>query len=724
MTTLTLQFLLVAILPLSLLGMLVYAWLRSPARPGVRKRWALTLLAAAVWASSVLRFYGGQSLSGMVVFGWGMVGRYALVLTTLGVLLTTTAYLAVPRVPGRIALAMSVIPLGLALLLDPALWGRTGPTFVIAGQTIRQFDVWAAVWIVAWLLPLVAAWLLTQQLRATLPYSVFRSQTDYWMLVLLLMVAAGALASIQQPGQPAWQELGILFAIAAALVGTINLTNSMLPDLQLVIRQSLGRLLMLGMAFALTWLLLLLVSRLASTPRPDLLIGLIAGLLVVLFTAVYPWANRVLQRQILTDPQPRSQPLVPALPPALGNAPEPTRLARLFLETVQAALGTDDAWILGAQDGPGGDLVLQPLAGIGMVLPQTAVFDAASPFVAHLRQRGSALLQVDLASQDTYAALDPQELTTLAGWQRVMFMALPAGTRLVGVLALGARHGGQAYDRQDLARLQELAAQMGPLLGQAQNLAVMRSVSDYVLRRNQTLARANQQLAAFSALQAQFIDLVGPDLKRPFPALYLELEKLSDGQPESEALLATLQTLLGQHETQIDRLINTAAQVQQQHGTEGEPVQMDEIARAAVRALHSMAEARRVTVAVNSASPLPAVLGERRQLQDAVYHLLHNAIKYNKVGGSVTLETGTTGNDVYVRVRDTGVGIPPERLESVWGGFSVPDTMTQRRDVQRRTGIGLTLTRYVARAHGGDVVVESKYGIGSTFTLLLPACFD
>jgi len=71
---------------------------------------------------------------------------------------------------------------------------------------------------------------------------------------------------------------------------------------------------------------------------------------------------------------------------------------------------------------------------------------------------------------------------------------------------------------------------------------------------------------------------------------------------------------------------------------------------------------------------------------------------------------------IYVRVEDTGRGIPPERLLSVFEPFS----QTQPADQHRGTGLGLSISRQLARLMGGDVVAESEVGVGSRFTLWLP----
>jgi hypothetical protein len=113
------QLLLVSILPLSFLGMLVYLWLRSSKRRQVLYRWSFVLLAAAVWASSVLRFYGDGRFSPVLIFNWSIVGAYAFSLAALGVLLTTKRYMFVAARPGNTALVISLILWSGALALDP-----------------------------------------------------------------------------------------------------------------------------------------------------------------------------------------------------------------------------------------------------------------------------------------------------------------------------------------------------------------------------------------------------------------------------------------------------------------------------------------------------------------------------------------------------------------------------------------------------------------------------
>jgi signal transduction histidine kinase len=102
---------------------------------------------------------------------------------------------------------------------------------------------------------------------------------------------------------------------------------------------------------------------------------------------------------------------------------------------------------------------------------------------------------------------------------------------------------------------------------------------------------------------------------------------------------------------------------------------------------------------------------------------LSNAIKFTPPGGHITLSAeGLVGEAAEgfaaVRVRDTGLGIPPDKLHSIFDPFVQVDTSRNR--TAEGTGLGLAISRELARGMGGDLVVESAIGVGSTFTLTLP----
>jgi len=115
------------------------------------------------------------------------------------------------------------------------------------------------------------------------------------------------------------------------------------------------------------------------------------------------------------------------------------------------------------------------------------------------------------------------------------------------------------------------------------------------------------------------------------------------------------------------------------------------------------------------------VLADGDKLQQVLFNLLSNAVKFTPAGGQVTVELlpetderGMTG----LRVTDTGIGIPPSKLEAIFEPFVQVDRSLNKPG--EGTGLGLAISRVLARGMGGDLTAASKVGVGTTFTLRLP----
>ncbi|PID85998.1 MAG: hypothetical protein CSB13_05220 [Chloroflexi bacterium] len=722
--SLTLQFILVSIVPLSFIGMVFYLWYKRGKQRKVIVRWTFALLATAVWASSVLRYYSAGIFPFLILYNWAIIGLYAFSLAALFLLMTTAHTLFAPTGSGNSAVVVSGALWLAALALDPTVCPYVIPNFTLAEQLIRHFDVWAAVWIASWLVPVVASWMLTQQVSRSLPRSLYRNQIRYWLLVLIIFAIGGIWASIQQPGQPVWQETAVLIVLLAATIGTISLTHGQLPDIQLAIRQILYRLSGTLIIFGLTWLALSLIVRhvlpnLPAETDPNLMLILIAAVFAALFMVINRLVTNLMKWIFLPSKAKRESALADYTN-AVGNFPSTAQLGQIVLRYVQSSLGVDDGWMMTAEDGPGGTLILRPLSHLkeSAVIPTTAVFAADSPFTTPLRQEHTPLIQYDIDALEKFDLLPENERDTLRAWQRILFMPLHAGDSLIGVLALNHKTSGEAYEQEDFDLLGSLDDHLSPIFAQVKNLAALRQLNEYAFEQNQSLIREKQYLQEFIGLYNQYVNLITPELKRPFVNIedqLLELQNDSAQNPALQEKVTLLNQLVSNYKQPIDTLVNLAARVQMRREFHFQIIHINDAIDNAYHSLQNMADARRVTFEFDRQPDPPPIYGDLEQVQEAIKHLLHNAIKFNKIGGQIRIESDTDGSEVVVRIQDTGVGIPTERLETLWQGFT-----TIHRNGKNRLGMGLPLAQFIIQAHGGRLSAESNYGAGSTFVIRLP----
>jgi signal transduction histidine kinase len=130
-----------------------------------------------------------------------------------------------------------------------------------------------------------------------------------------------------------------------------------------------------------------------------------------------------------------------------------------------------------------------------------------------------------------------------------------------------------------------------------------------------------------------------------------------------------------------------------------------------------LARTRGLTLTVESANPSLRMHTDAGKVRQIVLNLLSNSVKFTPKG-EVRLDVHEEAGDVVWKVRDTGVGIAPEEQARIFEPFrQVGDVHTSRA---AGTGLGLSVSRQLARLLGGEVTVESALGAGSTFTLRLP----
>jgi two-component system phosphate regulon sensor histidine kinase PhoR len=113
---------------------------------------------------------------------------------------------------------------------------------------------------------------------------------------------------------------------------------------------------------------------------------------------------------------------------------------------------------------------------------------------------------------------------------------------------------------------------------------------------------------------------------------------------------------------------------------------------------------------------MPEVNVDRERLFQTITNLVHNAIKFNRVGGSVTITSTFDDRNVKIEVTDTGIGIPQDNLPRVFERFFKAD----KSRTNRGSGLGLAIAKHTIEAHGGKIWIQSQEGKGSTFSFTIP----
>ncbi len=146
-------------------------------------------------------------------------------------------------------------------------------------------------------------------------------------------------------------------------------------------------------------------------------------------------------------------------------------------------------------------------------------------------------------------------------------------------------------------------------------------------------------------------------------------------------------------------------------------VALDVCDRYAVEGLRSLAETKQVIVVAGLPDELPMVTGDPYRLRQMIGNLIENAIKYTPLGGQVEISAEAEGDQVILRVRDNGPGIPPADQPYLFDKFfrasNVPEESTG-------TGLGLSIVKSIVDNHQGRIWVDSKLGAGTVFTVVLP----
>ncbi len=227
------------------------------------------------------------------------------------------------------------------------------------------------------------------------------------------------------------------------------------------------------------------------------------------------------------------------------------------------------------------------------------------------------------------------------------------------------------------------------------------------------------ELRRLEAVRRDFVANVSHELRTPVGAMAVLAEALADEtDPQVMRRLAGRITAEAERAGHLVDGLLDLSRIEAEGLHRRERLDMAAVVAGAVARIEPLAGQLGVSLVTRPGPSGPFVEGDERQLVSAVTNLLENGVKYSDKGASVEVETTVSDEWVDVTVRDTGIGIPTKDLERIFERFYRVDR-ARSRDTGG-TGLGLAIVRHVATNHGGEVLVESEEGVGSTFTLRLP----
>ena len=230
------------------------------------------------------------------------------------------------------------------------------------------------------------------------------------------------------------------------------------------------------------------------------------------------------------------------------------------------------------------------------------------------------------------------------------------------------------------------------------------------------------QLRKVETMRRDFVANVSHELRTPLSIFRGYLETLLDDPHQPPGEILRILEIMERHSDRLNALVEDVLSLARLESPGMElklsDIDLPEFLHGIMRDWEKRFAAKKLKSHLNFPGTLPRIRADETRLQELIYNLLDNAVKYSNAGGTVFLRVESEGDSLRISVADQGAGISPDDLPRIFERFYRADK--SRSSEQSGTGLGLSIVKHIAQLHGGSVEAKSELGKGTTISVLLP----
>jgi signal transduction histidine kinase len=238
------------------------------------------------------------------------------------------------------------------------------------------------------------------------------------------------------------------------------------------------------------------------------------------------------------------------------------------------------------------------------------------------------------------------------------------------------------------------------------------------------LEGACEQLTQLERLKSDYLRKVSHEVRSPLGTIQLTLKMVRENMTAQTPLQQTERIIAAEKQTEallrlVDDLLMLSRTREARLFTERTRVSLPQVVQNVISLNTPRAVSRHVALSSKLPDNMPFLYADPEAIEQLLSNLVSNALNYTPAAGKVEVTAGIAGETLELHVADTGIGIPAAELPKIFNEFYRAENARRFRD--EGTGLGLSIVRAIVDAHGGEIDVKSQVGLGTTFTVLLPA---